>query len=241
MLQPVQHALPCLGEELGEGEVLELGLEPLHADPLRQRGIDLHGLDRDPPALLRALDEAQRAHVVQAVGELHQQHADVVRHREQELPEVLGLGALCGLQLDLVELRYPVDQPADGGAEQAIDVVERGAGVLDRVVQECRRDRGGIEPVVGEDARDLDRMVEIGVARGAELDPVRLHREHVGPVEQVLVDVGVVGPDPLDQLVLPHHPAARLARGCRLRRLGGRRLPGDHDLERFTHGAAACR
>ena len=42
-------------------------------------------------------------------------------------------------------------------------------------------------------------MLEVGVARGAQLGAVRLHREHVGAVEQILVDVGIVGADPLDQ------------------------------------------
>jgi hypothetical protein len=107
--EPVDDALAGLGVEFREGEILQLGLDVLHPDPLGQRGVDLHRLGGDPPALLRALDEAQRAHVVQAVGELHQQHADVVRHREQQLAEVLGLGRLRRLELQLVQLGHAVD------------------------------------------------------------------------------------------------------------------------------------
>ncbi len=54
---------------------------------------------------------------------------------------------------------------------------------------------------------DLDRVREIGVARSAELRAVRLHREDVGAVDQSLVRVGIVGPDLLDQFILPQHTA----------------------------------
>ena len=78
--------------------------------------------------------------------------------------------------------------------------------VLDRIVE----DRGGdglvVELEVGEDPRDLDRVAEIGVARGPHLGAVRLHREDVGAVDQPLVRVGIVGTDLLDKLVLPQHP-----------------------------------
>ena len=86
--------------ELGEGQVLELVLHPLHADALGQRRIDLHRLARDAPALVGVLDEVQRPHVVQPVGELDQQDADVLRHRQHQLAEILRLLGLVGLQLD---------------------------------------------------------------------------------------------------------------------------------------------
>ena len=167
--QPVQDALARVRAQLGEGQVLELGLERLHADPLGQRRVDLHRLGGDAPPLVRALDEVQRAHVVQPVGELDQQHADVLGHRQQQLAEVLGLRGLRRLQLELVELGDAVDQPRHGPAEQPLDLLERGAGVLDGVVQQGGRDRGAVELEAGQDAGDLDRMVEVGVARGAQL------------------------------------------------------------------------
>ena len=48
-------------------------------------------------------DVMERAHVVQPVGELDQQHADVVRHREQELAQILGGALVLGLRLDLAD------------------------------------------------------------------------------------------------------------------------------------------
>ena len=102
MAQPVQHALARVGAQLGECQVLEFRLERLHADPLGQGRVDLHGLGGDPPALFRALDEMQGAHVVEPVGKLDQQHADVLGHCEQKLAEILRLSRVGGLKLEPV-------------------------------------------------------------------------------------------------------------------------------------------
>ena len=111
----------------------------------------------------------KRAHVVQPVGELDQQHADVVAQREQELAEILGGALVFRLRLDLAELGDAVDQPGDVLAEQPLDLLGGGERVLDRVVEDRGGDRLVVELEVGEDARDFDRMAEIGIARGALL------------------------------------------------------------------------
>jgi hypothetical protein len=49
-----------------------------------------------------------------------------------------------------------------------------------------------------------------------------LHRKDVGPVEQVLVGVRIIGPDALDQIVLADERPARRSRGRF--RLGRRRV-----------------
>ncbi len=77
---------------------------------------------------------------MQPVGELDQQHADVVAEREQELAQILGGALVLGLRLDLAELGDPVDQPGDVLAEQLLDLLRRRERVLDRVVE----DRGAI-------------------------------------------------------------------------------------------------
>ena len=129
------------------------------------------------------------------------------RQREQELAQILGRPLVLGLRLDLAELGDAVDQPRDVLAEQLLDLLGRRERVLDRVVEDGGGDRLVVELEVGEDAGDLDRMAEIGIARGALLDAMRLHREDVGAVDQPLVRVRIVGPDLLDQLILPQHLA----------------------------------
>ena len=95
----------------------------------------------------------ERAHVVQPVGELDQQHADVVAHREQELAQILRGALVFGLRLDLAELGDAVDQPRDVLAEQPLDLLGRRERVLDRVVEDRGDDRLVVELEVGEDAR----------------------------------------------------------------------------------------
>ncbi len=153
------------GLQLLEGEQLHLAHVFVHADALGERGVDIHRLARDAPALLRGLDEMQRAHVVQPVGELDQQHADVLAHREQELAQVFGRALVLGHLLDLGELGHPIDQPRDVGPEELLDVLDRRQRVLDRVVQQRGDDGVLVELEVGHQAGDFDRMAEIGIAR----------------------------------------------------------------------------
>src|SRR5712691_10634114 len=202
------YARPRIRMQLGKGEILELILHPVHADALGERDIDVHRLARDAPPLLRILDESQRLHVVQAIGELDEQEANVLGHREDKLAEVFRLLGLVRLQLDARQFGDAVDEAADIRPEQLFDVVERREGVLDRVVQEAGDDRGGVELHLGEQPRDLDRVREIGVARSAQLRAMRLHRIDISAVERTLVRFRIVGFDELDELELPHHRAA---------------------------------
>ena len=59
----------------------------------------------------------ERAHVVQAVGQLDQHDANVVRHRDDHLAEILGLLFLAALERDLRDLGHAVNQLRDLGAE----------------------------------------------------------------------------------------------------------------------------
>ena len=127
------------------------------------------------------------------------------RQREQEFAQVLGGALILRLRLDLAKLGHAVDQPRDVGAEQLLDLLGGGDRVLDRVVEDRGDDRLVVELQVGEDAGDFDRVAEIGVARGADLGAMRLHREHIGAVDQRLVGVGIIGPDLLDQFILSQH------------------------------------
>src|SRR4051794_14854574 len=58
-----------------------------------------------------------RAEVVQAIGELDQDDAEILRHREHELAVVLGLGDLPTLELDAGQLGDALDELRDLFAE----------------------------------------------------------------------------------------------------------------------------
>ena len=92
----------------------------------------------------------QRSHIVQPVSQLDQQHANIVRHGEQEFAQIfcgllsLGLGGDFFL-LDLAQLGHAIDQPRDIGAEQPFNLFGRGQRVFQRVVEQGGNDRVLIE------------------------------------------------------------------------------------------------
>ena len=124
---------------------------------LRDRRVDVARLLRDahPPLLGQVL---QRPHVVQPIGELHEDDADVVHHREEHLAEALGLALFARRELQRGQLGDALDDVRDLLAEQLADFLDRVGRVLDDVVQQaggdaprrpaacppgCRRPRAG--------------------------------------------------------------------------------------------------
>ncbi len=218
-VEPLHHHRIGFGIEGAEGQILQLLAHFLHAHAAGQRRIDVERLLGDAPARLRR-HEVQRAHVVQAVGELDQQNADIVGNGQQQFAQVLGLLGLARHQLQPLQLGQALDQRADLGPEDLVDLGTRRLGVLDRVVQQRGHDGGVVELQIGEDRRHFERVREIRIARGAGLRAVRLHGVDIGAVQQVFVGIGIVGPDALDEVILTHHARARLGRAPHRRSRG---------------------
>ena len=212
LLEPRHDQIVGVRHQIAEGEVLEFAAHPLHAHSAGERGVDVERVLGDARALVLR-HEVERAHVVQPVGELDQQHARVVGDGEQQLAEVLRLLGVLGGEVEPVEFGQAFDQSADLRAEDLVDLLAGGGGVLDRVVQNRGDDRRVVELEVGENRRDFERMREERVAGRAFLRPVRLHGEDVSAVKQVFVGVGIVTADAFDQFVLPHHCSVRASRG----------------------------
>ena len=175
-----------------EREVLELPLHLLDAEPMRERRVDLEGGVRDALLLVRRQGR-ERSHVVQAVGELDEQDADVAGHRDDHLANVLRLLVLAGAELHLVELREPVHDPGDLPAEPVLQLLDRHGRVLDGVVQERGLQGGRVEPEVGEDPGDRERVFDERLARQPLLALVVFLREPVGALDLLQVRLRVVG------------------------------------------------
>ena len=158
----------------------------------------------DALAALR-LHVFERAHVVQAVGELDQQHAHVGRNGDQQFAEVFCLLGLLGHQIQAPDLGQAINERADFGAKQLINFTACGVGVLDHIVQQRRRNGGVVEFKVGEDSRHFERVRKIGITRFAHLTAMRLHGVNVGAVEQCLIGTRVIFLNPLNEFVLTHH------------------------------------
>ena len=138
---------------------------------------------------------------MEAVGELDEDDADVLRHRDDHLAVVLGLGLLARLELDAGQLRHAVDELRDLFAELFLHVVERRLGVLDDVVEKRSGDRLLVELQARKDQRDAVRVVDEVLAGAPLLAVMGPRREAKCAAEQVAVDVRVVGGDLGEQLV----------------------------------------
>ena len=182
-----------------EREVLELPLDLVDAEPVRERRVDLERLARLLDLLL-APEVLERAHVVQPVGELDQDDPYVVGHRDDHLAVVLGLGVLAALELDPRQLRHALDELRDLVPELCSDRLGADVRVLDDVVQQRRGDRLVVESQLGADLRGAERMVDERLARAPLLALVRAEREVECAREQLAVGIRVVGRNLRDQL-----------------------------------------
>ncbi len=94
--------------QAAESKVFELIAHALHAHAAGKRTIDVERVLGDADALV-LWHELKGAHIVQAVGELDQQHARVVGDGEQELAEILRLFGVLGDEIEPAELGQAVD------------------------------------------------------------------------------------------------------------------------------------
>ena len=134
----------------------------------------------------------ERAHVVEAVGQLDDEDPQVLGHRHDHLAEVLGPLLLLGAELDLVELGEPVDDEGHLRAEGTLDVLELDVGVLDGVVQQGTDDGRRVHAQPGEDAGDADGVLDEQLPGFAELALVGHLGELEGPHHLPDVRLGVM-------------------------------------------------
>ena len=69
------------------------------------------------------------------IGELDQDHPDVVHHRQEHLPEVLRLAFLARREADGADLGDPLDDVRDFGSEELAYPLNGGERVLDHIME----------------------------------------------------------------------------------------------------------
>jgi hypothetical protein len=181
-----------------EGQVLQLPLDLVDAEPVGQRGVDLQDL-AGLALLVLAVQVADVAHVVEPVGQLDDQHPDVAGHGDDHLADDLGLGRLPALEADAVQLAEPVGDLGHLGPELLADLLQRQQALLERVVQQGGLDRHGVQAQVGHDRGHPQGVGQVRDARGPAAAGVALAGQLEGAP-----DGGGVGPrvalaDPLEQ------------------------------------------
>ncbi len=166
--QPVRNLGVDVWMEVFEAQSFKFQLDAVQAEAVGERDVDVHRLLRDALALVRLL-EIKGAHVVHAVGQLDDGHADVVRHGKDHLADVLRLLLLLAVERHHADLGHAVDDIRDLFAEFGVDLFKRHLGVFHGVVQQARRHRVGVEAEFRQNFRHRQRMGEIGFPGEADL------------------------------------------------------------------------
>ncbi len=179
-------ALVGLGLQELEGHVLQLPLDPADAQAVGERRVDLHRLPGDALLLVQR-QVLERGHVVQPVRQLDEQDADVAAHVQEQLAEVLRLGALGALEAQGADLAHAVDEQGHRRVELLAQLIGAESGILDGVVQERGGDGVGAQVQLGAGAGDGEHVDEVGLAGDPPLLGMRGMRAPVGLLDDLRV------------------------------------------------------
>ena len=190
LLDAILDLVVADGIQVGKAEVLQLLLDRVDTEAVRKRRIDVHGLQRDGAAAVLPL-RREGAHVVQTVAELDEDDADILRHGEQHLADVLDVRLFLVLDVDLLDLGQAVHQHGDALAEFFRDDVKAGlvGAVLYRVVQQRGADRVGVESQLRHDLGNRHGMRNIRLAALALLSFMQFVCVFVGRLDLLAVVV----------------------------------------------------
>ena len=144
---------------------------------------------------------------MQPVGQLDEDDADVVDHRQEHLAEVLGLALLARRKRDRADLGDALDDVGDLRAEELRDALDGGQGVFDDVVEQAGGHRHHVELHVRQEVGHFERVHQVGLPGMAHLSLVLEGREDVRPPQQLEVGIRAVAPDFLDQILEANHDA----------------------------------
>jgi len=177
----------ALGVNVGEGEVGKLDAEATHVEAVGEGCENLEGLEGDF-FLLVGRESREGAGVVEAVGELDDEDADVVAGGNHEAEEVVFCLGEVGVEVvhvftDFAELGDAIDEEGDRVAELAFDVVELEAGVFDGVVEDAGDDGVFVHLPFFENLFDGERVDDVRLAGEAGLASVSFGREGDGALD----------------------------------------------------------
>src|SRR6476620_7276664 len=138
-----------------EREILELPPDPRHSEAVCERGVKVSRFLSNAAALF-GRQIIERAHVVQAIGELDQDYTRILRDREQELAVILDLPFLRRIQWQVTDLRQAIHDLGDFLPELRFYLGNGDVRVFDDIVDQTACDSYGIELKVCENSGDFD-------------------------------------------------------------------------------------
>ena len=141
------------------------------------------------------------AHIVQAVGQLDQDDADVAGHGHQHAAQVLGLSFVAVAELQLAQLGHALHQHQRIRAEALGDDLFIHGGILHHVVEQAGGDGLVVDLQGGQYLRHGQGVHDIGLAAVPQLIAVGGQGQLVSAPQQLLVGGGVVRARLLDDVV----------------------------------------
>ena len=111
---------------------------------------------------------------MQPIGQLDQKHPDVIGHGQDHLAQGFGLAVGAGALAQKSYLGDPVHQGGHLAAQDFLDVLQGGLGVLHRVVQKTGADAGHVQMHLGQQGGHGQGVAEIGFARKPHLAGMHL-------------------------------------------------------------------
>ena len=201
--------LSQVGLELGhpfrlqhlDGQILQLALNAENAQTVGQGRVDGQGLFGDLLLPQHGVVGGDGAHIVQAVGQLDQDDADVAGHGHQHAAQVLSLGLVAVAELQLAQLGHALHQHQRVGAEAFADDLLGHGGILHHVVEQTGGDSLVVYLQRGQDLRHGQGMDDIRLAAVPHLILMGGQSQLVSAPQQLLVGGGVVRARLLDDVV----------------------------------------
>ena len=118
-----------------QAAVLQLLLDVGNAKAVGNGGINLHGFQGFIAAFLLRPGIAG-THIVQAVTQLYDHHADILAHGKQHFAQVFRFAVLDIRELDLGQLGNTIHQQGNLAAKLLADLVNGHGGILGHIVHQ---------------------------------------------------------------------------------------------------------
>ena len=173
---PVTHRV-----QRGKTEIFKFQAHLVHAQPIGNGRVNIQCLARNAAALFAA-HHTQRSHVVQAIGKLDQDDADIAHHGQHHLAEVFRLCLSLAFKLDLGELADAIDQFGHFFTELTGHHFLGGAGILYNIVQDAGDDALGVHVHFSKYVRHRNGVIDIRLPRHTVLTFMRFRAKQIGTV-----------------------------------------------------------